>query len=94
MTNVSAVLSWLPPGDSNGVLTTYTLVLLDQNNETANMTILSSESLQFEFDNLIPFTRYSVTLFAHTSVGAGMEAAADFMTDIGSELHCVYRSLG
>jgi len=60
-------------------------VLLDQNNETANMTILSSESLQFEFDNLIPFTRYSVTLFANTFVGAGMEATADFMTDIGSE---------
>jgi len=83
VTNISVLLSWLPPGDSNGVLTNYTLVLLDQNNETANMAILSNESLQFEFDNLTPFTDYSVVLFANTSVGAGMETTADFMTDIG-----------
>jgi len=94
VTNISAVPSWLPPGDSNGILTNYTLVLLDQNNETANVTVLSSESLQFEFENLTPFTDYSVVLFANTSIGAGVETTADFMTVIGSELHCVYRSLG
>ena len=83
--NVSSLVSWLQPGDSNGVLTNYTLVLLDQNNETVNVAILSSDSLQFEFENLMPFTNYSVVLFANTSVGAGMDTTVNFMTDVGSE---------
>ena len=33
----------------------------------------------------MPSTEYSVVLFANTSVGAGMDATANFVTDIGSE---------
>ena len=62
-------------------------MLLDQSNELEliSMTVFSSDSEQFQFEGLVPFTEYQVVLFANTSAGRGVDATVDFMTDIGSE---------
>ena len=62
-------------------------MLLDPSNglELLNTTVLVSNSEQFGFEGLLPFTDYQVVLFANNSAGRGVDATVDFMTDIGSE---------
>ena len=62
-------------------------MLLDPNNglELLNTIVLSSNSEQFQFEGLLPFTDYQGVLLANNSAGRGVNATVDFMTDIGSE---------
>ena len=84
-TNTTATVSWQPPEDANGNVTDYTVeILIDAQLEVSRS--FSSSQSEYTVSDLVPFTNYSVRVFANTSAGAGDNSEEQFSTNIGSEL--------
>ena len=82
--NASSVqITWSDPLDANGIIQSYTVVLL-----SFDGSMLQNESvstLQQSFADLTPFTNYSASVRALTDGGAiaGSLATVDFTTAVG-----------
>ena len=85
--NASSVqITWSDPLDANGIIQSYTVVLL-----SFDGSMLQNESvstLQQSFADLTPFTNYSASVRALTDGGAiaGSLATVDFTTAVGCAL--------
>ena len=69
----SIMLQWSPPTSPNGIITNYTLVYDDMNEEQL---ISLPNVLNYTLENLNEFTNYTFLLSASTSVGMGPNATA------------------
>ena len=85
--STSLSISWLTPGDPNGIILRYNVSLYRQEStqrvliETISVdAIPGQDSYSIVFDNLIAFTLYSVQVSAATSVGEGISSAPMFVT--------------
>ena len=87
-TNTSVDVMWAAPSDPNGVIFAYSLTLQDSNmvvssQNEADTTFISN------FDNLVPFSDYTVTVRALTGDNGeivGEPAMNTFMTETGSKI--------
>ena len=72
-TSRSLSLSWrtLPPEDLNGLITGYTVTIADLDDLSHNVESYFTESRNYSFSGLTPYTTYGLTLSAHTQVGSG-----------------------
>lgn len=69
----SVTFSWLPPSvdERNGVIVTYTINITETGSgQTFQRTVPSSQSF-VTVNSLLPFTTYSCSIAASTSVGMG-----------------------
>ena len=73
---------WKPPLEQNGDIVSYAIKLL-QGSQVVMSMILSASELEYPLSNLDPFTNYSVSVNASTSVGPGDAVSVDFSTVIG-----------
>ena len=74
-TSTSAVISWSPPLEPNGVIIQYRLqcgLNVDRNVSGSQTTITLS--------GLLPYTNYSCNITAHTSAGRGPAATVNITT--------------
>ena len=90
-TNTTVSVTWSPPVDANGVVSSYNASLTSAaENTTPQMEVVpaSSGTLEVTFSGLRPFVNYTVSVRPFTNSGsiAGDIAEVDFTTDIGSEL--------
>ena len=69
----STLLSWQPPIESeqNGVITSYTITLTDSRSSQVIQRTVPSSQTSLTVDSLLPFTTYSCSIAASTSVGLG-----------------------
>ena len=85
-TATSITVTWDPPLDANGIVSSYEAVLTDNSNTTITLAV-DAFMTAMTFTGLVPFTSYSVTVHpftgASTIVGNGSTIA--FMTSVGSE---------
>ncbi len=82
-TNTTVLLAWGPPVDANGVVSSYTIVLLNED-AAVDPVELGNATFSHEFQNLAPFTYYSAIAYASTLGGPGQNATVSFTTEIGS----------
>lgn len=74
-------LSWSPPplSDHNGVITAYTVSVVNTNTNEEQKIVVSSTSITL--NSLDPFTNYNFGVTANTSVGAGPQSSfVSFLT--------------
>ena len=84
--NASSVqITWSDPLDANGIIQSYTVVLLSSDGSMLQNVSVSVSTLQQSFSDLTPFTNYSANVRALTDGGAiaGSLATVDFTTDVG-----------
>ena len=87
VTNISVELSWDPPTDANGIISSYTVLLfLHSTNTTIDSVMLPASVTEQMFSGLDPFVSYTAVVFASTSFGAGSQSSVNFVTEMGSEL--------
>ena len=91
-TNISAALTWDPPLDTNGLISSYNITLTDDTNVIITM-ITVLRNLELNFTDLRPFTNYTVSIepFTDSDTIGGIIAEEVFTTDIGSEYHICYK---
>ena len=79
-------LSWSSPAKQNGVITGYS-VLCSQSGGILNLSKnFSSSQTTATLSRLLPYTNYSCSITAHTSVGGGPAATINVTTVQDSEL--------
>lgn len=77
------MVGWGPPEDANGVVSSYTLILSREGSPDDTVE-LDSTAISYEFQNLTPYTDYTVVAFVSTLHGPGENARLSFTTEIGS----------
>ena len=82
--STSIVLTWSAPVKSNGVITGYTLQCRSAVGETHLMGLMSSQTTTV-LSGLLPYTNYSCSITANTSVGGGPAATASVTTQQDGE---------
>lgn len=65
----------LEPRERNGVITGYTVSIMNLDDLGADTEDYDVSSLNITISDLIPYTTYGVLLTAHTIVGAGPSSA-------------------
>ena len=86
-TNTTVSVTWSPPVDANGVVSSYNASLTSAaENTTPQMEVV--RTLEVTFSGLRAFVNYTVNVRPFTNSGSipGDIAEVDFTTDIGSEL--------
>ncbi|XP_064396511.1 phosphatidylinositol phosphatase PTPRQ-like isoform X3 [Halichondria panicea] len=86
-TNTTVVVTWEAPSDPNGVIFAYSVTLQDSDMTVDDSQNESNTTFISTFDNLIPFSNYTVIVTALTGDNGGIvgEPAMDtFMTDTGT----------
>ena len=79
-------LSWSPPAKPNGVITRYSM-LCSQSGVVMNISQnFNSSQTTTTLSGLLPYTNYSCSITAHTSVGGGPAATINVTTVQDSEL--------
>ncbi len=89
-TNTSVEVMWAAPSDPNGVIFAYSLTLQDSSNMVVSSQNVSNDVMTGEFDNLVPFSDYTVTVRALTGDNGeimGEPAMNTFMTEIGGKYY-------
>ena len=86
--NTSVTITWSPPLDTNGVLSSYSLTLTN-NTDFMMMTPVSNDTLEAVFRDLRPFGNYTISVrpFTFSDTIAGESSEETFTTEIGSELN-------
>ena len=77
-------LSWMQPVQPNGIIRYY-LLLCTGREQSLNHTVNSSQTTT-TLIRLLPYTNYSCSITAHTSVGGGPAATISVVTEQDSEL--------
>ena len=94
ITSHTITLTWGPPLIPNGVIRYYLLQCSDsRHNELVNgSVIVTSTVTATTLSGLLPYTNYSCSIAAHTSVGGGPAATIDVTTrqDGNFPLKCSY----
>ena len=88
-TNTTVVVTWEAPSDPNGVIFAYSVTLQDSDMTVDDSQNESNTTFISTFDNLIPFSNYTVTVTALTGDNGeivGEPAMDTFMTDTGSKI--------
>ena len=86
-TNTTVTVSWMAPQDPNGIIFTYSVILLDESSLEVDRMNTSGGMLSVEFSDLDPFSNYTVSVRALTGESGefvGESATTSFMTEIGS----------
>ena len=79
ITSRSAEISWIDPVNTgNGSLTRFRIKLKKDNSVIQNIT--ANKVNQYTLSNLIPYTKYEVTVAAENKHGFGEEAITSFLT--------------
>ena len=81
-------LAWSPPAKQNGVITGYSM-LCSKSGVMPNNIIsqnFSSSQTTATLSGLLPYTNYSCSITAHTSVGGGPSVTIDVTSKQASEL--------
>ncbi len=92
-TNVSVVITWLPPQDANGIISFYQVNITNDNINASLPEIVEIVGATIAvFIRLRPFSNYTVGVRPVTANGsiAGLRALLNFTTDIGSEFVASY----
>lgn len=73
LSSTMVTLSWEPPNESdrNGVITGYIINLMAEDGTSLDELLVQASVLSYTFEELNPFTNYSLTTAASTSVGPG-----------------------
>ncbi len=88
-TNTTVVVTWEAPSDPNGVIFAYSVTLQDSDMTVDDSQNESNTTCISIFDNLIPFSTYTVTVRPLTGDNGeivGEPAMTAFMTDTGSKI--------
>lgn len=91
-TNTSVSVTWSPPLDANGIISSYEVTLTSVAVNPSPQTVGSSGSLEAIFLGLGAFVNYTASVRPFTGNGAiaGSTAEVDFTTDVGSEWGIAY----
>ena len=80
-------LSWSPPAKPNGVITRYSMLCSHTAGVVMNISQnFNSSQTTTTLSGLLPYTNYSCSITAHTSVGGGPAATINVPTIQDSEL--------
>ena len=88
-TNTTVEVMWAAPSDPNGVIFAYSLTLQDSSTMVVSSQNEAITTFISNFDNLVPFSDYTVTVRALTGDNGeimGEPAMDTFMTDTGSKI--------
>ena len=83
--STSIVFSWSAPATPNGVITEYQLQC-SGGGQVFNWTVIGSQ-ITTTLSGLLPYTSYSCSITAHTSVGGGPAATTSVTTEQDSKLN-------
>ena len=86
ITSQSVTLSWGPPTEANGVITKYEFQCSAGEEHVFNRTVMGSQTTT-TLSGLLPYTSYSCSITAHTSVGGGPAATTSVTTQQDSKLY-------
>lgn len=79
----SLKVNWQPPTEINGILSGYTLLYQKKNDTTTQQRVdLPSSNLTYTVFSLQPMTKYTISVFASTSVGPGPSRSADIESGV------------
>lgn len=67
--STSAVITWMEPAYPNGIISTYTLTIINSSGSNTEMTV--GNETMFELTGLSPFTGYSISVQGNTEGGIG-----------------------
>ncbi len=84
-TNTTVTVSWETPSDPNGVVSEYVIILMSEMMASVDQSV-NTTTLEAMFDELAPFTNYTVTVRALTGEQGdiqGLNTTDTFMTTIG-----------
>ncbi|XP_053380573.1 protein sidekick-2-like [Mercenaria mercenaria] len=85
--STSLKVNWDPPTEINGVLTGYTLLYEKKNDSSTRQRVdLPPSNLTFTVFSLTPMTKYTISVYASTGVGAGPSRSADIESGVPPEL--------
>ena len=76
--STSIAVNWLPPVKPNGIITEYHLQC--SGGGEIFTSVLSGSQTATTLSGLLPYTNYSCSITAHTSVGGGPEATTSVTT--------------
>lgn len=79
ITSTSALLQWSPPTFPNGMIQLYTVSVTS---DLAGTRLLNSTTAQQDFllESLLPFTEYSVVIYASNSIMGELSGVVQFTT--------------
>ena len=89
MTNTTVIVSWEAPFDPNGVIFVYHVTVRDSSMMVVSSQNESNTIFISTFDNLIPFSNYTVTVRPLTGDNGGIvgePAMTAFLTDTGGKV--------
>ena len=81
--SISISVSWSAPETPNGVITEYQL-LCSGGGQVFNRTVMGSQTTT-TLSGLLPYTSYSCSITAHTSVGGGPAVTTSVITEQDGE---------
>ena len=82
ITSTSATFSWSPPVKPNGEITKYQIQCLPDEDHIVS----DSQTTSATLSGLLPYTNYSCSITAHTSVGGGPAATTSVATEQDSKI--------
>ena len=91
ITSKSVTLTWKPPTEPNGFISEYQFQCSGEN-YVVNSNVTGSQTTN-TLNGLLPYTNYSCSITAHTSVGGGPAATTSVTTLQDSELKIVCPTL-
>ena len=91
-TNTSALVTWSPPLDANGVISSYLVTLTSEALNTTLTESVGAGDLEAMFSELRPFVNYTVQVqpFTDSDGIPGRRAGEQFTTDAGSKSSISY----
>ena len=78
VTSKSVTLTWKPPTEPNGFITEYQFQCSGESH-AVNSNVMGSQTTN-TLSRLLPYTNYSCSITAHTSVGGGPAATTSVTT--------------
>ena len=89
--STSIIVSWSAPATPNGVITEYQLQC-SGGGQVFSRTVMGSQTTT-TLSGLLPYTSYSCSITAHTSVGGGPAATTSVTTEQDSESISIFYSI-
>ena len=89
--STSIIVAWGAPATPNGVITEYQLQC-SGGGEVFSFTVMGSQTTT-TLSGLLPYTSYSCSITAHTSVGGGPAATTSVTTEQDSESISIFYSI-
>lgn len=86
-TNTTVTVSWDPPFDANGIISSYQAEITDASNQSVATMTTDASTTMLTFMDLMPFTNYTMSVVPFTGMDsiAGTSSGQLFMTGIGSK---------